>query len=202
MFYNIKSSGTRTYWYVWNDLSNKGLNKKICNCCGRNIYFDIYQPERHCLAVEGGGRCPDLHIICDSPRFPIFSEKAVNIFTQHCISGFRVEEQVILFKQVPGGAFVELKDIPNYYKVTFEGKVDFDYPAMFLKKKKICAACGQYDLNRQRLYPVFLNSESWDGKDMCSLITCPKELYCTEKVAQLAKKYKLKGFDFRAVQEK
>ena len=202
MLYEICDTYTRTYWYVWKDLSYIGLKETVCNCCGRNIYERNYDSGRHCLAVERGSHCPDLHITAGLVHFPIFSEKAVDLFTQHSISGFRVDEQVFLFKEESPNSYVELKDVPADYKVTFEGKIDFDYPAMFLKKKKLCPVCGQYDLNRQRLYPVFLDSSSWNGDDLCSLITRPGYLYCTEKVVQLAKKHKLKGFDFNDVKLK
>ncbi len=202
MLYYISDSYTRTYWYVWRDLSYLKPKETVCNCCGRKIYEDNYDSGRHCLAVEGGSRCPDLHTTAGLNCFPIFSEKAVDLFTQHSVSGFRVDEQVFLFKEESPDSYVELKDIPPYYKVTFEGKIDFDYPAMFLKKKKLCPVCGKYDLNRQRLYPVFLDSNSWNGDDFCSVITRPGHWYCTEKVVQLAKKHKLKGFEFKAVQLK
>lgn len=200
MFYNISNSYTRTYWYAWRDLSLVDIPEHICNSCGRKTVSFVHRSDGHCIVVEGGKRFPDMHqYIGCGESFPIFSERAVTVFAEHGISGLQIQEKVALYTQETEDSFIPLTDVPTYYKVKFGGSIDFDYSKMFLKRKRVCSACGKYDLNRQRLYPVFLDNKLWDGSDLCSLTTLPNSLYCTDTVVQLVKKHKLKGFDFHPV---
>ena len=109
-----------------------------------------------------------------------------------------MESKAELYKTYRG-KIIPVYDAPTYYVVNICGEIDYDYKSMFLKRKHVCSECGQFQLNRQRLYPVFFNISTWDRQDLCSLSTFPGRKVCTNKVVQLVTKNGLTGFDFEEV---
>ena len=65
-------------------------------------------------------------------------------------------------------------------------------------QEEICSSCGRFEWNRQRLYPLYLDEETWDGSDICRVESIPGYIVCTERVVDLVKRQKLKGFSFKA----
>lgn len=84
----------------------------------------------------------------------------------------------------------------DYFQLNICGRAELDFKAMFLKKKKYCAVCGQYEWNRQRFYPRVVDGNSWDGSDLARVVSITGWILCSDKVRKIVKKHKLKGFVF------
>ncbi len=198
-FYKMTNSGDSRFSYVFDDLSFIGYKKELCNSCGRSINTVCTQ-KRHTFVVEGGKIYPDFLQFCGAgERLTVLSKKAIDIFLSSNISGFSIESIIDIYREVKNKQIVKCDDSPIYYSVIIRGVIDYDYSAMFLKKKKYCPICGQFELNRKRLYPVVMDINTWDGNDICSLITFPANLICTNKLVRIVEDNKLTGFDFKLV---
>lgn len=203
MFYIMKSNGNNRYKYACMNQSFKGYDKKICDSCGRDIVTELYDNTGfYELVLEGGKKYPDLLEFCGAgDRLHILSEKTLSVFKKENISGILEYEPVHILTDKGKGCIERDENAPKYFSVKLSGSIDFNYPAMFLKKKKYCPSCGKYELNRQRLYPFIVDRNTWDGSDMCSLITFPAFVICTDKIVQLVKSNKLTGFSFEELKE-
>lgn len=198
-FYFISESLKAKYTYAFSNLSFVDWFKQECPKCGRAVVAAGYRDTTHRLVLEGGKVYPDLLGFggCGSRLF-ILSEKAVRVFEENGISGFITESKAELYKSY-SRKIIPVEDAPVYYIVSIYGEIDYDYRSMFLKRKHVCTECGQFELNRQRLYPTFFNISTWDGNDLCSLSTFPGRKVCTEKVVEVVKENGLMGFDFKSV---
>lgn len=184
----------RTHTYAWCDLSFQDFVRIPCPECGRNIVTVQRAAPPYDLLLEGGNTCTDL-IAFTGAGGPLFllSEKALLAFHADGIQGIGSVAPVNA-KWSDGDKRKNRSKIPPYYQVEVSGRIDFDLKAMFLKKKRLCPACGQFDWNRERLYPVFLDANSHDGGDLCRVTSLPGRIICTHKVALSVKKHKLTGF--------
>ena len=196
-FYEITHSTNNRLCYASTDISFIGYIRGVCPSCGRNIFTTEYTKERYHLLVAGGKSFPDWLQYCGAGELPIIlSEQAIDILQKEVITGFSIKCEANLYRKNKNDEIVKVTDCSKYYIINITGKIDYDYSAMFLKRKKQCSQCNQFSLNRERLYPVYLNDNLWDGSDLCSLLTFPRQLYCTDHFVQVIKKYKLSGFEF------
>ena len=120
------------------------------------------------------------------------SEKALKLFAENNVSGYDHAEPVTF---EPRGMNKDGSPI-DYFQLNICGRAELDFKAMFLKKKKYCAVCGQYEWNRQRFYPRVVDGNSWDGSDLARVVSIPGWILCSDKVRKIVKKHKLKGFVF------
>lgn len=202
-FYKLVGNSNR-YKYASETPDFIKWNNHPCESCGRGISACEYvASDKRRFVIEGGKKYPDhLDFWGAGERFFIISENALSAFVKEGVSGIDVVEPVdILVENGKSNAELDT-DGPEYYSVTLKGSIDFDYDSMFLKKKKYCSVCGQYELNRQRLYPMYVDRTSWNGCDLCSLKTFPAQIICSEKIMRLVKKYKLKGFTLEKIDER
>ena len=196
-FYEITHSTNHRLCYASTDISFMGYIKGECPSCGRSIFTMEYTKEKYHLVVTGGKLFPDWLQYCGAGEIPtILSERAVDILQKEGITGFSIQCEANLYRKNKNDELVKVTDCPQYYIVNVSGQIDYDYSAMFLKKKKQCSHCNQFNLNRERLYPVYLNEKLWDGSDLCSLLTFQRQKYCTGRFVQVVNKYKLSGFEF------
>lgn len=204
MFYDVYGSGTRVYKYAWQDLSFVDWVKTPCEACGRDISKTEYEPGGHRLVLEGGKRYPDfLAFTGAGERIFLVSERALEVFTQNQVSGIASWERVSCVSEMVRGKYMEPQgEAPNYWKLNISGRVDLDMKAMFLKKKHRCDKCGQFVWNRERLYPMYLDPNTWDGSDLCRITSIPGHVVCSDKLVRLIKKYSLKGACLEAIRER
>ena len=204
MFYDVYGSGTRVYRYAWEDLSFVDWVKTPCESCGRNISKTEYEPGGHRLVLEGGKRYPDfLAFTGAGERIFLVSERALEVFTQNQVSGIASWERVSCVSEMVRGKYMEPQgEAPNYWKLNISGRVDLDMKAMFLKKKHRCDKCGQFVWNRERLYPMYLDPNTWDGSDLCRITSIPGHVVCSDKLVRLIKKYSLKGACLEEIRER
>ena len=140
---------------------------------------------------SGGGKIyPDYIQFCGAGKYPfIVSKKTLEIFEENNVSGY---DDTKLVGVNPPGINEDGSQI-QYYQLNVYGFVELDYKAMFLKKKNYCEVCGQYEWNRQRLYPRFVNESTWDGSDLVVVNSVQWRL-CSEKVKNIIQNHKLTGF--------
>lgn len=189
------SASNSNYWVYSSGNLSTITAEHTCSCGRTCVDYKEDTSGPFTLVMEDRGRYPDfLH--CCGPGLSVFafviSEKALNIFSDNHITGYTDAEPIRLVKE-NGIGFEEVKDLPQYYKLSVSGSIDLDYNEMRLKKKHHCSECGQYKLSRQKLGTSYLNLSSWRGDDICRLGTFPARIICTEKVIEVIIKNKLKG---------
>lgn len=190
MLYWLEHDTSHKFKYACKDQSLQGWERHICPSCGREIATPIYtEPAPH-LVLEGGRQFPDLLQFCGAgERWCLISEKALTVLEEAKLSGFdgykqcRIESRS---KVTP----------PEYYCLNITGQVDFDFAAMFLKKKKSCDECGQFSWNRTRMHPRFIDRSTWDSSDICRLKSIPGFIVCSQRFAETVMEYHLSGFAF------
>lgn len=193
MFYRLFHSGLRKYKYAYRDLSISGIRKVECATCGRLLSELCYSDNGHVLAIEGGKEFPDYLGFYDAgPRLCVLSKRAVEVFSANNISGISAFELV---------SFANANETINYYIAEIYGRIDLDLKSMQLKKKHLCHSCGQFEWNRQRLTPVIVSPQSWDGSDFCRISSIEGYVVCSEKVVRLVKENRLTGFEFQELKE-
>ena len=200
MFYTVNSDGNERFQYVWKDLSFGGFVRSTCQHCGRDIVTACYEGESHQLLLEGGKHYPDILRFhgAGTPLF-IVTDRVLALLEQHRISGISGNESVTISAQ-QGENIVPLENAPSYHLLHIGGKIELDFSSMFLKKKRKCKSCGQFEWNRQRLYPLAFNLAEWDGSDLCRIASLPGHVVCSEKMAQVINQYSLTGVQLAVCQ--
>lgn len=203
MFYKLSHTGSRQNKYVCKNLSILGCEESICQSCGREIPNIIYdEHDRYRLLINGGKKFPDiLEYAYVGPRLFIISERTLSLFLQEQVSGIMSYELVRLFIREGKDIVPVDPAVGKYYVLHLSGSIELNYPAMFLKKKRVCNDCGKYDLNRQRSIPYVVDSETWNKCELCTVKTFPWAVICTERIVKMIKKNRLKGFVYEPLKE-
>ena len=187
-FYLLEGYSEQAYPYAYEDTSLLGRKIQICETCGRQVSSWSFSGA-HQLLLEGSGDYPDRLMFCGAggPLF-ILSATAAQTFDKNGISGISQTSPIetIHDQAVP----------PRYVLAQISGTIDLDFKKMGLKKKRQCTSCGSFEWNRQRMYPLYVNEETWDGSDICRVSSIPGYIICTDRVASLVKDQKLSGFCF------
>lgn len=197
MFYKVLDRSGKTHKYAYKDISFLGFDENLCPHCGRTIAMMHYHGGGHKLVLEGGKEYPDLLGFHGAGKqMLIFSGKALSLFKQYNISGISDSEQIQVLEK-RGSELIDLTGIaPDYWAVHIVGTVELDFSSMRLKKKNGCEHCGQFTWNRQRLTPLALDENTWNGHDLCRVTSIPGYVVCTSAVKRLVEEYALSGFDF------
>lgn len=190
----LNSDGGYRYKYISQNTAFVGYDRsEKCSECGREIVKLQYSGAEARYEVLGGSTYPDYIQYSGAGEQPfIISEKALKLFAENNVSGYDHAEPVTV---EPRGMNKDGSPI-DYFQLNICGRAELDFKAMFLKKKKYCAVCGQYEWNRQRFYPRVVDGNSWDGSDLARVVSIPGWILCSDKVRKIVKKHKLKGFVF------
>ena len=94
-----------------------------------------------------------------------------------------------------GGEVVSLPEAaPEYFSARITGRINLCFRKMCLKKKKLCRVFCGFEWNRKRTDLLYLDEEKWDGSDFCRVASNPGYIICSQRVMDLIKKEKIKGF--------
>ena len=178
--------------YAWNDQALLGIDRTVCPQCNRSISKLQYKDGVPHFLLAGGSTCPDYLQHCSSGLRFLVSEKTLDLFEQHGITGYS-SYQPVTTEHADKKSSIQC---PNYYCLDISGKVELDFAAMHLKKKRKCPACGQFDWSRRRFEPRILDENVWDGSDLCRVDSMPGWVVCSQRTKELIVKHKLKGFSF------
>ncbi len=196
MLFWVEQSPKKELLYAYEDLSFVDFERSVCSSCGRTIGRPQFRSETPHFLIEGGREYPDCLWFTGAGRQPfLISERTLNLCERYHISGYSGYRPVTI--EYVGEAKIDAQPM-DYYSLDITGKIDLDFAKMCLKKKRKCETCGQFDWNRQRLSPMFLDQITWDGSDLCALITFPGKKICSERMKDLAEEHKLTGFSFKA----
>ena len=180
-----------TYSYDFYD--NKEI---ICNTCARtkNIIQLRYWPPK--ITLEGGKRYPDCLYITspfEDKCGMVLSDRALAAFRKENITGF-VSEPITILDNIKNNQDQLLSSMPQYHYIYIKGKISLDYQKMHYRKKNICNECGEYTWSRIKIGESVIDYSTWDKSDLCKLEDYPNYFLCTQRVIDVIKKYKLKGF--------
>lgn len=195
MLFWISFSAPKRYCYAYKDVTLLGYDRFNCPQCNRPFAKPRYESKVPHLLLEGGRKNPDYLQFCGAGRqLFVVSEKTLDLFEQNKISGYTEATQVTTER-------IDHREqdlpCPNYYALSITGKIDLDLAQMHVKKKNICASCGQFDWSRMRLEPIFLNPTTWDGSDLCRLTSIPGLSVSSKRIKDLVDRYNLTGFSFK-----
>ena len=152
-----------------------------------------YKAKEHRLILEGGKRYPDYLQFCGAGEpLVLLSQRAVDVFKQNAITGFSYKEAVLVCDEEGE----PLPDATQYFAMEVRGRAEPDFGAMHLKRKHCCPQCGQFSWNRQRLEPLILDRDFWDGSDICRIESVPGYCICSERFQKLVEENGLTGFSF------
>ena len=194
MLFWIENSPQKGLLYAYKDLSFIDFERSVCSSCGRTIAKPQFRSETPHFLLEEGNIYPDCLWFTGAGRQPfLISERTLDLLERYRITGYSGYHPVTV--EYVGEAKIDGKQ-PHYYALDISGKVDLDFAKMCLKKKRKCASCGQFDWNRQRLSPKYLDQSTWDGSDLCALVTFPGYKLCSERMKDLVVEHKLTGFSF------
>ena len=131
----------------------------------------------------------------------LLSGKALSLFEQNRISGISGKERIRVLEKHNDQWIDITDDSPDYWLIELDGEAELDFSAMGLKKKHKCDYCGQFVWNRQRLYPLILDTNKWNSSDLCRIKSIPGYVICTERVKYLVEEHGLSGFDFTLLKD-
>ena len=196
MFYLLEAPGERSYQYAYKDASFVTFQRSKCEDCGREI-AEMEYGGPHCLIAEGGPRYPDYLAFCGAgaPLF-VVSERAAQVFRENMLGGIAEFIPIQVMREKNGELLPLPENAPRYMLLQVAGMIDLHLQKMCLKKKRLCKTCGGFEWNRQRFHPLYVDDRTWDGSDLCRIASIPARVVCTEKVLNLIKENKLKGFAF------
>ena len=200
-FFYLTIPRNKSYAYAYKDLSLEKLDQNICAKCLQNTNTPIYNVSVHSLVLEGGDILPDHLNFCGAGGLRlVISQKTKDIFEKSNISGISVYEPVNALWNTKQGTLTTLNGIKQYYLAHIQGKIEIDFKAMKLKKKRYCPVCGRFQWNRQRLEPIFLDLNSWDKSDVCVIDSMPGRIALSKYVFDVVKENELCGFEFASYQ--
>lgn len=194
-FSNNSTANKKFTWAYGIDPKSK-KSTKVCRKCGSvsSIYKDPLL-----LEVEGGSKYPDV-LGCGEYPFLIASEMVVTDWEREKVSGFRSFPAVINKVE---SVSLEKSPIPKYYRIEISGQCRIDLQESGYKNVEICKKCGQtgyvdiFQLTGHKMIPG-----SWEGTDVFrDTELFPTIYFCTEKVIEVARKYKHTNFRFEPMDE-
>lgn len=193
---NIEYS-ERKYCYAQRNLAFGGYSFSKCPSCGRQMAEEQPKIQQDAFVIEGGKQYPDFLYYGGAGLYFLVSDKVMRAFEEKGVTGYDSATQVPVYRPHNG----ELIEAPhNYYLLNINGSIDFDLKAMSLKKKNVCAACGQFDWSRQRLSIIktVFDMDTWDKSDLCRIASFPGYVVCSEKVKNIIEKFGFNGVTFQA----
>ncbi len=202
MLYTLTVRASNRYAYAWRDRSFGGFDRTPCPSCGREIATFLPRTAPCSYEVEGGAKYPDFLEYTGVPVGDFLcSARVIDLFGEAGISGLGEVEPVTVLRTA--GANAESVTEPVYYRASITGRAELDLPAMKLKKKNLCPACGQFGWSRERLYtfPAALDMETWSGHDLCRVGDFPAVLVCSERVGEVIRKHKLTGVEIKPIED-
>ena len=167
-------------------------------------------------------------IVFSHSHFPDISEyelqklvyiKVKDIFTEEQIKGYHLSDNIYIRSQrdlsLEKGKELcrkgfKVKDIaidpPFYYRFFHDGYAELDEEKSKIHLLEECNICSYKKyVSEGRSYldtsvtPPFIKESSWDGSDFFKVIEMSAVIFCTERVYEIYKKYKLTGLLFTEV---
>ncbi len=204
MLYALNIRSSNRYAYAFSNRGCPGWERTTCAQCGRTVSTPCPQTDPDEYELEGGSRYPDFLEFTGAwvGEHPfLLSAQAYDLFCEAGISGLDTVKPVSVVRKA-GGQWTSVTE-PRYHQALVIGTVELDLPAMNLKRKQLCPACGQFGWSRERLYtvPATLDMETWSGHDLCRVGDFPAILVCSERVTEVICKHKLTGAQIKPIEE-
>ena len=174
----------RKYCYAQRNLAFSGYQFIKCPICGRQIAKALPKKQQDAFVIEGGKQYPDFLYYGGAGLCFLVSDRVVRAFKEQGVTGYNSAIRVQIYR-LHNDDLIE--DTHSYYLLDINGSIDFDLKAMSLKKKNMCAACGQFDWSRQRLSIIktILDIDTWDNSDLCRIASFPGYIVCSDKVKSI-----------------
>ena len=194
MLYWLKHGSYNKYKYAYKDMTLLGYTQSICPQCNRSIGTPQFTTETHHLILEGNGTYPDYLQFCGAGKqMFLVTEQTLNTFETNRITGY-TSYQPVITETIQQNS--NLGRIPTYYCLNISGRIDLDFDAMHIRKRRMCPRCGQFEWSRMKLDPVVLDLSTWNNADLCLVDSIPGYRVCTEKMKRIIQKNRLSGFSF------
>ncbi len=200
MLYTLFIHSSNRYAYAFRDRGFGGYERTPCPSCGREIATPLPRTSLRAYEVEGGAKYPDFLEFTGVPVGDFLcSARVIDLLCEAGIGGLGETKPVPVFRVK--GAKNEPVTHPVYNLTPIIGRVELDLPAMKLKKKNLCPACGQFAWSRKRMYtiPAALDMDTWSGHDLCRVGDFPAMTVCSERVVEVIRKHQLTGVEIASI---
>lgn len=205
-FFMVSDNTSYTRGFPWAFSITEGLKKvtETCSLC-KSTLDDPIGDIRVLLERDKGTKWPDI-LGCGHYPLLIVSQKVIEAFNQEQILDFPYYK-VMIEKPFPK----KMKDDPgNYYWIDgaaiFGAHVNFE--ASGFVGNKFCPKCHTRSDNisqtyekQKNGYSIVFKEDTWNGKDLFTTDISHTAFFCTERVVNCAKKYKLTNFCFIPVEQ-
>jgi len=206
-FFSVTHNSFAIKGYPWVNHVVSGLVQGTeCDVCGVEQLLASGNIEVT-LAPRKGTRWPDI-LGCGSYPFFIVSDRVLDSWCSEIVSGFSYHK-VSITGSIPPKLLNH--NIPTYWWLDgqkMQGSL-LDFERSGYVGVEICSKCGHisYDINATYVcqhslkFPFVLVKHSWNGSDIFTTNLSSTQFFCTEKVLNLAKKYRLTNFRFLSIEE-
>jgi len=208
-FFSVGHNSLSKRGFPWIQQLGKGFREfYLCKQCPaeRSIMYAAGPVEAFC-DLNKGVRWPDV-IGCGHFPFLIMSERALRAFAAEGIGKFPQHAVLI---QSPLPKRLALRPAPRYFWLDGQkmrgALLDFD--ASGFVGVQFCPECGTrtdnisatFQRQHSRVYPYAFRSDTWNGSHLFTTDLSHCAFFCTEALAQCARKHQLTNFRFIAVEE-
>ncbi len=177
--------------YIWSVLQH---NVITCECGVR--HFEALKGSPVVFEYDDVNKIADGILCGDSHDFFYVSKETKEAFENAKITGVSFE-RVQAFHQKRKE--LHPLDVECYLmSVDTEHQTELDYKAMHLKRKNVCPICDCGKLSRHRIFETILKEDTLGDKDIIK-IKHHNEFICSQKVVDVIKENKLKGFEIKEI---
>ncbi len=188
------SSYTRRFTWATSIDPRSSITRRVCP--EYNV-VEEYPSGAFNVIVEGGSKYPDI-LKCGSYPFLIVSEKVVSIWYNADIKNFIIYPVGI--SQVNSKKLEDIQP-PKYFRIEIEGQCKIDLEASRLKVIRHAPKCHYLVTKPSTPAGFIMKANSWDGSDLFRDSNLyPRVNFCTQRVLNLASKYKLTNFRFELME--
>lgn len=177
--------GSRGWTFAPNIIPRSEMVDRYCKTCGS---MERYPSREYDLDLENGSKYPD-YLGCGAYPFFIVSEKVIQDWESENITGFSYFEvgiRSIKSKKLQG------IEPPKYFNVVVNSSCELDFTQMGVKIIDQCKECHKIELSKPtwELDLLAVKDGSWDGSDLFTAKHFPRKILCSEKVLDVARRYK------------
>ena len=175
----------------------------LCPLCGKGILYPGRYPAYPITAgIEGGTAYPDV-LGCSNPLF-VVSQSVISDWEAANVTGYKQHPFLIVRAKSSDS---DLAMLPRYYHIEVTGRCQIDLEAMGIEVTFYCPTCGYRKEERIvqneveddpfDIYPFVIREETWDGSDLFVSELFERNVFCSQKVFDLAGLNERTNFEFK-----
>lgn len=207
-FYTVRDNSFANRGFPWIEKIVAGVNFRICGLCNKPV-FNIQGDLEVRLNARKGLKWPDILGIGSGPMPFIVSNKFVESFKAKGLGKLHVGGRVRFVEPVPKA----LSSLPTPVYCWLDGEkllgAKFDFAASGFTELRRCLECGNLLFaesnvsppENQGKFPNALIDGTWIGLDLFTTDYSSTKFFCTRRILELARDFRLSNFRFLTVEQ-